>query len=359
MNRKTTPIDQLDTTQYPAVKSSTGRTYRIRFLVLLIVIICIIGAAVSSTLALGVKFGLGKVATPPPAGPLLVHNKPLPTLLRIQGQPPTLTAGEAYLYDEDSGQTLVDQNGEKVVPMASVTKIMTAIVAIRTGDLNQQITITQADVDHVILNNGSNAGLKVGDTFSLNEMLYALMLPSGDDAASAIARSVAGSSTQFVAQMNLLAGRLHLFQTHYINADGLTSPDNQDNVTSAYDLVKLTKYALTIPKFATIVQTPHFDLPATADHGTYKWVNTNYLLDTNYPGMLGVKTGTTDNAGACLVFYAQRGGLNLIGVVLHSTHNLNPALDTRYSDTRHLLDWGFKLEKIVPTKAMQKNAITR
>lgn len=359
MQRKYIPPDQLETRKHASVTSSSSRTYKLRFLLLLIVIICIVGAAISGVLAYGIKFGLEKATTKPPAGPLIIHNKPLPTLLRVQGKPPTVTAGVAYLYDADSGQTLIDQNGEKVVPMASVTKIMTAIVALRTGDLNQQITVPQAALDHVILNNGSNAGLVAGDKFTLNELLYALMLPSGDDAAYTIATSLAGSTDQYVARMNLMARRLHLFQTHYINPDGLTSTDNQDNLTSAYDLIKLTQYALSIPKFAAIVQTPHFDLPATADHAAYKWKNTNYLLDTSYPGMLGVKTGTTDNAGACLVFYDKRNGLNLIGVVLHSIDNLDPAQDTRYSDTKQLLEWGFKLEKIVPTKAMQKNAMTR
>jgi len=291
--------------------------------------------------------------TTPTATPILIPFTPTPTpkptpILTVRGKPPAITASEVMLLDNDTGHILDDQYGERPAPMASTTKIMTALIAIQAGDLNQVVTIQQDAINEAILHNGSNAKLHVGDRLTLRELLYGLMLPSGDDAAIAIADAVSGSSANFVNTMNLYAYRLRLFQTHYINPDGLTYYDANGHpvpghYTTAYDLVRLARYAMTIPLFAQIVSTRHYQLPATSSHHSYTWDNTNTLLAI-YEGATGIKTGFTTEAGGCLVFSAIRAGHHLIGVVLHSLDEAH-----RITDARILLDWGFALPLLPPS----------
>ncbi|GAC1651384.1 MAG: hypothetical protein NVS4B12_22110 [Ktedonobacteraceae bacterium] len=290
---------------------------------------------------------LGLVTPTPSPTPIPFVPTPVPSpspVLTVKGSPPTLTSSTAYLEDMDTGNVLVNINGEKTVPMASITKIMTAVIAIQTGNLDQGIIIKQDAVDEVTLYNGSSAFLKVGDVVSLKDLLYGLMLPSGDDAAIAIADGLAGTPDKFVQRMNLFAHRLHLYQTHYTNPDGLT-PDNQTNpnhYTTAADLIRLARYAMSLPLFAQIVQTPTYTLAATGRHLRYTWKTTNDLLIT-YTGMTGIKTGHTVEAGYCLLFAATKAGHHLIGVVLHSDTS-----EGRFDDAKALLDWGFSLPVLPP-----------
>ena len=272
--------------------------------------------------------------------------KPIP-ILTAKGTPPAITASESILLDEDTGHILYESNGEIPRPMASTTKIMTALIAIQTGNLNTIVTIHQDAVNEVILNDGSSANLHIGDQLTLRDLLYALMLPSGDDAAMAIADAVGSSTNNFVNLLNLLAYRLHLFKTHFINPDGLTYYDaNRQPIpghyTTPYDLVRLANYAMTIPLFAQIVRTEHYSLPATSSYHSYTWDNTNLLL-TTYTGATGIKTGFTLEAGECLVFSATRSGHHLIGVVFHSIDATH-----RFSDAKTLLNWGFALPLLSP-----------
>lgn len=288
-------------------------------------------------------------ATPTPT---LVPFTPTPTpkptpILTVKGKPPAITASEAILLDNDTGHILDDQQGERPAPMASTTKIMTALIAIQAGNLNKVVTIQKDAINEAILHNGSNANLRVGDQLTLLNLLYALMLPSGDDAAIAIADAVGVSTANFVNTMNLFAYRLRLFQTHYINPDGLTyyGANGQPlpgHYTTAFDLARLARYAMTVPLFVQIVSTKHYQLPANPIHHSYSWVNTNTLL-TTYAGMTGIKTGFTIEAGGCLVFSATRAGHHLLGVVLHSTDEVH-----RFSDAKLLLDWGFALPLLPP-----------
>lgn len=275
--------------------------------------------------------------------------------------PPVLAAQAAYLIDGKTGNVLVNENGQQELPMASTSKIMTALVALQNANLDQVVTIQQDAVDEVNNNQGSSAQLVAGDSLTMRDLLYALLLPSGDDAAIAIADAVAGSPTNFVALMNQYAQKLHLTHTHYINPDGLTYrivPNGQRiqpvqdstgdqtgqgsvtlayNYTSASDLVHLTQIALQNPLFAQIVQSSMYSVSPTLSNHPYTWVNTNTLLNS-YPGVTGVKTGSTQEAGACLVFSAVHDRQELIGVVLHAG---TMAQDQRFSDATKLLDWGF------------------
>lgn len=262
--------------------------------------------------------------------------------LEAVGAAPIVEARAAYLIDADTGQALLNVRGSERLPMASTAKIMTAILTIDTANLDQTATIKQDAVNEVQQHNGSSAGLVVGDQMSLRDLLYGLMLPSGDDAAIAIADTVSGSVSRFVQKMNLYAQQLGLTQTHYINPDGLTytaaqgTPD-PNQYTSAADLARLTRHAMANPVFAQLVQLQHYVLFATNFHHEYVWDGINSLLDT-YPGVTGVKTGFSDEAGYCLVFSATNGPHHLIGVLLHDTDD-----NQRYVDARALLDWGFGL----------------
>ncbi len=296
-------------------------------------------------------------ATPTPTPwPTPIPFTPTPTppprpILTVVGTPPTLHAKAAYLLDADTGHTLDDFQGETPLPMASTTKIMTAIIAIQMGNLDQVITIKQDAYNEWVNNNGSNAQLHVGDKIKLNDLLYALLLPSGDDAAIAIADGISGNTDNFVNVMNIFAYRLHLFQTHYINPDGLTYKTAQ-NYTTTYDLIRLSQYAMSLSLFAKIVRTPQYTLLATSTHRAYTWNTTNaFLAHTDitptvnpYPGTTGIKTGYTVEAGGCLVFSATRNGHHLIGVVLGSKDETS-----RFVDAATLLNWCFSMPLKVPS----------
>ena len=273
---------------------------------------------------------------------------PSPTpILTVRGTPPPVNAQAAYLLDADTGHVLADVQGERRLPMASTTKVMTALITIQTAELGQLVTIKQDAITQVQQYNGSSANLVVGDQIRLQDLLYGLMLPSGDDAAIAIADAVGGTTSNFVRTMNLFAKRLHLTQTHYINPDGLTylTPQGRpdpNQYSSAADLAHLTRFAMANPFFAQLVELQHYILPASAVHHAYTWDSINTLLST-YPGATGVKTGYTVEAGYCLVFAATNGQHHLIGVLLHE-----PNAAQRFADARTLLNWGFALPLLPP-----------
>ena len=318
---------------------------RIAAIMLILIAICLgIMAPVLAFTPVGKDLLNTLTQVTPTATTLLPFPTPTPTapptpVLTVRGKPPIVSAAAAYLLDADTGHTLVDLNGEEPLPMASTTKIMTAVIAIETADPDQLVTIQQDAYNEVHQNNGSSAFLMIGDKIPLKYLLYGLLLPSGDDAAVAIADAVGGTEANFVRIMNIFAYRLHLYQTHYGNPDGLEAPGHH---SSAYDLVRLAHYAMTLPAFAQIVQAQSYTLPANADHHKYTWKTTNTLLGT-YKGATGIKTGTTPEAGFCLVFSAIRNGHHLIGVVLRDKSET-----LRFADARTLLTWGFNLPLLPP-----------
>ena len=274
------------------------------------------------------------LAAPPTPTPILS--------LKALGAQPAIQAQAAYLIDADSGQVLLNLHGAQRLPIASTTKITTALLAIETANLDQLVTVKQDAIDEVQRYNGSSAALVVGDQIRLRDLLYGLMLPSGDDAAIAIADAVGGSVSNFVEMMNRYAQQLGMTQTHYVNPDGLTYTDAQgkpvpDEYSSAADLVRLTRHALSNPIFAQLVQIQQYVLFPTASHHAYTWDGIDALLST-YPGATGVKTGFTDEAGYCLAFSATNGAHHLIGALLHE-----PDDNQRFVDARALLDWAFAL----------------
>ena len=283
------------------------------------------------------------------------HLAPTPTpdpILTVQGTPPPIQFAAVYLLDADTNHVLVNINGQKRLPMASTTKIMTALLAIQRGKLDQIVTVKQDAVDEVKKNDGSSAQLVVGDQIRLGDLLYGLMLPSGDDAAIAIADTISGSPASFVKLMNNYALQLHLTHTHYGNPDGLTYKlpngqidPNNNNYTTAADLAQLAHMALQNVLFAQIVELQRYVLPATSTHHAYTWETTDNLL-SRYAGATGVKTGYTVEAGYCLVFSAINASHHLIGVILHDSDDT----DQRFVDAQTLLDWGFHLPLRPPAK---------
>jgi serine-type D-Ala-D-Ala carboxypeptidase (penicillin-binding protein 5/6) len=239
--------------------------------------------------------------------------------------PVRITATAAILVDGGSGQVLYERNSHLIWPPASTTKIMTALIAAESTPLSTTITISPY-VAHFRV--GSVVGLPEGARIPLRDLLYALLLPSGNDVALAIAEGTAGTVDAFVARMNAEARRLGATQTHFGSPHGLYTPDNY---TTAYDLTVITRAALRNPTIAEIVRTKRWTLRLPG-HAPRVLVNHNKLL-SRFPGADGVKTGYVDESGLTLVASATRDGRRLITVLLH-THDM-------WGDSARLLSYGF------------------
>ncbi len=268
---------------------------------------------------------------PAAAGALNATYPPRAEVLRG----PVISADAAVLIDARSGRLLWSRNADQARAPASTTKMMTALVALERGQLNEVIVVPRA----AAATPGSSAGLRAGDRYTLAALLRGLLLRSGNDAAAAIATHLAGSEEGFAALMNARARALGLRSTHFVNPHGLTAPFHY---SSALDLALIARAGLAVPAFAQLV--------ATADAEMRGWDsmqreirrelhNTNRLL-VAYDWVDGVKTGTTNAAGNCLVASGNRGGFRLIAVVLHS--------DDRWGDAVRLLRWGYAHFSQVP-----------
>ncbi len=212
----------------------------------------------------------------------------------------------ALIYDRHSGKVLYEKNGNKQTPMASTTKIMTAIVVIENCDLKDVVTI-DAKAAGV---GGSRLGLKKNDKITVNDLLYGLMLRSGNDAAIALAIHVGESVSGFAEMMNQKAIELGLTNSHFVVPHGL---DMEGHYTTAYELAKMANYALNIPKLKEIVGTKSYTVTINGQSKVIS--NTNELLG-NLNGVYGVKTGFTNGAGRCLVTACKRDKIDIITVVL-------------------------------------------
>jgi D-alanyl-D-alanine carboxypeptidase (penicillin-binding protein 5/6) len=244
----------------------------------------------------------------------------------VQGKAASLVqAREAVLIDEGSGRILYALNSSQPVPMASLTKVMTALLVLENGYLDQKVYISSMAAE----TGESTVSLEPGEILSRRQLLYALLLSSANDAATALAESVAGSEDNFVAMMNRRAQELGLNDTHFSNSHGLNAPDHY---SSAYDLAVLSRKAMTDPVFQQIVATKSAVLPWAGNPWPRFLINQNRLL-FRYSGAIGIKTGYTRQAGNCVIGEAQRGSLRLIAVVMHS-----PDV---YDDIENLLNYGF------------------
>ncbi len=240
---------------------------------------------------------------------------------------PAVHAKAWVLVDLRSGRYLAGRDQNLRLPMASTTKIMDALVALRAGHLNRKVTVSRRAAAYAKAPY-SNAGLAAGERLTERELLEAALIPSADDAAFALAQALGGGSARrFVDEMNVEAGRLGLRETHFENPIGL---DQKGHYTSARDLAKMTRVAWRYPLFRRIVGTARTTLRVGGRE--IPLVNTNELL-FDYPGAEGVKTGTTPKAGECLVAAARRGDESYLVVLLDD--------DERFTDAVRLLDYAF------------------
>jgi serine-type D-Ala-D-Ala carboxypeptidase (penicillin-binding protein 5/6) len=288
------------------------------------------------TIAVAREAAAGPVLAPPVEG----LNASAGAIALTYGTPPHIQATAAFVIDGDTNALYYAFHANDEHAMASCTKIMTALLAVQHGTLSQTVTIGQDAASYVNSYN-SYMGLSAGEKLTLGDLLYGLLLPSGNDAAIAIADAIGGNEAHFVAMMNQEAQALGLTHTHFANPHGLDAPGHY---TSARDLAELSMVALRNPIIAQIAATGQHDIPHTSTHKAYTLYNYNSLVGSGrspYPGAVGLKPGNTGNAGWCEAFAARRDGHLIIGVVLG-----DPTWSQRNVDMHALLDWGFEQEGI-------------
>jgi D-alanyl-D-alanine carboxypeptidase len=244
--------------------------------------------------------------------------------------PPPVFAQSAYLMDADTGVTLYAYNPFKHIPMLSTTKLMTAVIALDIGNPAQKITITDAIAHDVSLLSPDSSlfGVKKGETYTLSDLLYGLLLMSGNDAAVVIADGLSGNIQNFVAKMNQKALQLGMYDTHYMNPHGLLQPGHY---SSAHDLAVIGRYSMSIPLIHQITGTRVYHLPP-GNHPDRILINGDQFLWW-YPGVDGGKPGWDAATNFLQVISCTRNHHHLIGVVMHSNNF--------WTDMRDLLNWGF------------------
>lgn len=270
-----------------------------------------------------------------------IEQETVQTSTNAMTEEPKLNAKIGLIFDRASKTILYEKNGLKQVPMASTTKIMTAIVVLENADLTDVVTIDKKAAG----TGGSRLGLKVNDKITVHDLLYGLMLKSGNDTAVALAMHVAGSVEGFADMMNKTAEEMGWVNSHFVTPHGL---DAQGHYTTAYELACMADYALQNPKFKEIVSTKTYTV--TINGRPQVISNTNELLGV-LDGVYGVKTGFTNGANRCLVTACKRGDLDIITVVLGADTK-----KIRTQDSIKLIEYTHKnyqvvdLEKIIKEK---------
>ncbi len=226
-----------------------------------------------------------------------------------------VSAKSAVLIEAESGDIIFEKEADVKMPMASTTKIMTAVVALENADLDKVVAVSPKACGV----EGSSIYLKLGDKLTMEDLLYSLLLQSANDAAAAIAYEVAGGIDGFAQMMNDKAAELGLKSTHFTNPHGL---DNEAHYTTAHDLAKLTAYALKNENFRKIVSTYKHSIQLSSDENAHVLVNHNKLLRLS-KDVIGVKTGFTKRSGRCLVSAAERDGVCVIAVTLDAPDDWN------------------------------------
>ncbi|MFB4423311.1 D-alanyl-D-alanine carboxypeptidase family protein [Streptomyces sp. QL37] len=278
------------------------------------------------------------------AGAVLVGSAFASTAQAAAPPTPTIAAKGGFVMNSGTAKTLYGKAADTRRSTGSTTKVMTAKVVLAQKNLNldSKVTVQKAYSDYIVKNTASSARLIVGDKVTVRQLLYGLMLPSGCDAAYALADKFGSGSTRaarvksFIGKMNASAKSLGLKNTHFDSFDGIGSGSNY---STPRDLTKIAASAMKNSTFRAIVKTKSTKQKVTTKSGGYRymsWSNTNPLLG-GYSGAIGVKTGSGPSAKYCLVFAATRNGKTVIGTVLTST-----SATTRTSDAKKLLDYAFK-----------------
>jgi len=248
------------------------------------------------------------------------------------------SATSSILMDIDSNRILYEENIHNVRSVASISKIMTAVIAIESGKLDDKVTIG----DEINTSYGSGIYIKEGEVLTLRDLLYGLMLRSGNDAALAIAKYVGGSVDEFVNLMNNKAKELKMTNTTFNNPSGLDQ--DKGNYSTAYDMALLTSYAMKLEDYKTITSTKKYTL--TTNKNTYVWINKNKLLSI-YKYTTGGKTGFTEIAKRTLVTTASKDNINLVVVTLNDGND--------WQDHQNLFEYGFN--NYTNIKLLEKGSI--
>ena len=241
----------------------------------------------------------------------------------------SLTADAWMLIDDSTGCIISEKNADELRYMASITKMMTCLLALENGQMGDTIEITQ---DVYV---AKDSRVKLGDKYEMRYLIDEMMLISDNDAAYALAKHIGGDTLKFCDMMNEKAEYLGMTHTHFANPNGVPNPNNY---STASDLIRLSRYCMRDSLFASIVGTIEKDVPLL-DGRHMPCRNTNVLLKT-YEGCMGIKTGFTRQAGNCLASAASRDGVTLYLVLLNSR-----SMSTRFTESALLLDYGFNVMK--------------
>ena len=266
---------------------------------------------------------------------------------------PDIHAKAAILVDGGSGTVLYDKNIHEELPMASITKVMSALLVLEAIDrgqlrMDQEVTASQTSMQGMV-EDGSTADIKVGETLTVEQLLYCMLVISANETCNILGEAVSGTVDAFVAKMNQRAQELGCKNTHFANTTGLTQ---SGHYSCAYDLYLITREAMTFEDFMTIVNTKSYEIPPTNKteeervlHSTNALISNWRLAGYLYSGAQGIKTGSTDAAGQCLVSSAVRGSRTLISVVLGAEkvekENGSGYIVESFTETARLFDWGF------------------
>ncbi len=262
-------------------------------------------------------------------------------VIAVAGAPRGVKAKSGILVDATTGQVLWAQDEDAVRPIASITKVMTALVIIQAGGLNQQLAVPKAVTGYVATYGGNAAGLIPRQTFTVDQLLHVMLVLSAADAAYTLADAYGPGLPAFIAKMNAEAARLGLTHTHFTSPDGLPYPTGTATYSTAAELVRLGEVAMSYPEFRSIVSLRVYNLPKGDGHSAVSVTSDNPLLST-YQGAVGIKTGYTSAAGHTLLFEAVRHGRVLLGDVLGSPLS---GFAAAAQDATKILNWAFALKQ--------------
>jgi len=281
--------------------------------------------------------------------PLLKTNKVISLnqwfpkeVLGVGIEVPEITAKAAFFVETKTGRVLFSKNPEQQLPIASLVKVMTALIALENRNLDEKLWVSsrasEMEPDKMFL--------QPGEELNLKELLYGIFLISGNDSAEVLAEATTGNRMEFINSMNDKAKQLGMKNSFFVNPTGLDE-DISNSFSSAYDLSLLTRYAIRkFPVLVDISKTEHITLPQTEDHQDYDMYSGINLL-TTYPGVIGFKTGYTPEAGLTLITLAQKDGHEIVGVLLGS--------ENRRDEAKELLDYSFSKLETKPLQSLPQN----
>lgn len=276
----------------------------------------------------------------------------LPLLVPANATVTTVSAKSAILINAVTGEILFEKNINEKLPMASTTKIMTALLALELGDTDEVVTVKEADVKV----EGTSIGLKANDKITLGTLVAGMLLESGNDAANVTATAIGGSLNGFVKLMNEKATEIGMSQTSFQNPSGLP---NDEHYSTAYDMARLAAYAIKNPAFREICSQKSMRVSYGSPEYERTFTNHNKLLNT-VDGVFGVKTGFTKAAGRCLVSAARRGNVTLVAVTLNAPDDWNDhtkLYETGFSVTEEMEAF-LENEVEIPVVGSDKRTIT-